>query len=181
MNLLKHTAFQIGDRVVLSPYGIGVVCGTCERPVAGQAHTYYEVKFPATVSRAYVPVADPASTGIRRALGDQDLHDLMNHLQNGELELPRQWSARHRLVNDILAGGKPYELAALTCQLRRWNVQRGLPDLDRQAFRRAIRLLEQEVSDLRNQLARQVEDYLQEVWNEQPHVQLPAPLAAASV
>ncbi|MFC4640540.1 CarD family transcriptional regulator [Deinococcus hohokamensis] len=169
MTPLKQTAFLPGDRVVLSPYGIGVVSGTCERPLAGQAHTYYQIDFPSTVSRAYIPVADPGCTGIRRALNAADLPALLERLTRGSLELPRQWSARHRLVTEILACGNPFDLADLTCELRRWNVQRGLPDLDRQAFRRALKLLEQEISDLPDQLAAEVCGLLQDVWNEQPN------------
>lgn len=165
---MKQSAFQPGDRVVLPPYGIGVVCGTCQRPISGQNHTYYEVQFSSTTSRAYVPVAAPTSAGMRAALTEQDLPALLSELKDSTLNLPAQWSARQRLVSEILAGGNPFELATLTCELRRWNNERGLPDLDRQAFRRAIKLLEQEVGGLQDQLATDVQQFLSHAWNEHP-------------
>lgn len=165
---MKPTAFQPGDRVVLPPYGIGVVNGTCQRPVSGEPHTYYEVEFASTTSRAYVPVASPAGTGLRAALTEQDMPALLESLKTSSLNLPAQWAARHRRVSEILAGGNPFELATLTCELRRWNVERGLPDLDRQSFRRAIKLLEQEVSGLRDQLAQDVQHFLNRAWQETP-------------
>lgn len=165
---LKQTAFQPGDRVVLPPYGIGVVRGTCLRPVSGQSHAYYQVEFPNTSSKAFVPVAAPDIAGMRAALTARDMPALLDSLKTSSLNLPRQWAARHRRVTEILVGGNPFELAILTCELRRWNVERGLPDLDRQAFRRAIKLLEQEVSGLQDQGAQDVQNLLVHAWNETP-------------
>lgn len=164
-----QTLFRIGDRVVLPPYGIGVVQGTCHRPVAGETHRYYQVAFPNTSSRAFVPVDAPHGTGLRAALTEADMPDLLRRLQDRRtLNLPRQWAARHRRVTEILVSGDPYELATLTCELRRWNVERGLPDLDRQAFRRAIRLLEQEVQGLQDACAQDVQRLLDHAWHEAP-------------
>ncbi|WP_412026973.1 CarD family transcriptional regulator [Deinococcus yunweiensis] len=165
---MTHTAFQPGDRVVLPPYGIGVVQGTCQRPVGGHDQAYYQVTFANTSSRAYVPVAAPEGAGLRAALTAGDMPALLASLSSSTLNLPRQWAARHRRVAEILASGDPFELAVLTCELRRWNVQRGLPDLDRQALRRAIRLLEQEVSGLQDGEAERVQQLLVTAWNESP-------------
>ncbi|MEF2279787.1 CarD family transcriptional regulator [Deinococcus sp. YIM 134068] len=168
---MKSPAFRIGDRVVLPPYGIGVVSGTCQRPVTGETHAYYQVEFPNTSSRAYVPVNAPLGTGLRAALTLQDMPTLLRRLRTStELNLPRQWAARHRRVTEILVSGDPYELATLTCELRRWNNERGLPDLDRQAFRRAIRLLEQEVRGLEEDpCTLDVRQFLDHAWNETPN------------
>lgn len=164
---MKSSSFRPGDRVVLPPYGVGVVSGTCQRPIAGETHAYYQVDFPNTSSRAFVPVGAPEGAGLRAALTTADMPDLLHHLLNSqELNLPRQWSARHRRVSEILATADPYELATLTCELHRWNTQRGLPDLDRQAFRQAIRLLEQEVRGLEDDCAQNVQQFLGLAWNE---------------
>ena len=166
---MKQAVYATGDRVVLPPYGLGVISGTCQRPVGTVTHDYYELQFTHTASRAYVPVAAPHSAGMRPALTERDLPELLSQLQNSSLNLPHQWAARQRLVAEILAAGQPLELAVLTCELRRWNTERGLPDLDRQAFRRAIKLLEQEVSGLEDLNARKVQQLLDCAWHEHPH------------
>jgi CarD family transcriptional regulator len=165
---LKRTTFAPGDRVVLPPYGLGVICGTCRRAAGEATHEYYELQFAHTASRAYVPVKAPQSAGMRAALTEDDLPELIAQLQGSTLDLPPQWAARQRLVTEILAGGRPLELAVLTCELRRWNTERGLPDLDRQAFRRAIKLLEQEVSGLQDHNAQVVQQLLDRAWRENP-------------
>ena len=165
---MKQTAFEPGDRVVLPPYGIGVVSSVCLRPVAGEDQAYYQVDFPNTSSRAFVPVASPDIAGMRAALTARDMPALLDSLKTSRLNLPRQWAARHRRVTEILVSGNPFELAILTCELRRWNVERGLPDLDRQAFRRAIKLLEQEVSGLQDDGAQDVQQLLVHAWTETP-------------
>lgn len=165
---MTQVAFTQGDRVVLPPYGLGVISGTCRRPVGENSYEYYEIQFAHTASRAYVPVAAPQSAGMRAALTENDLPELLAQLQGSTLKLPPQWAARQRLVAEILAGSNPLELAVLTCELRRWNTERGLPDLDRQAFRRAIKLLEQEVSGLENDDAQMVQQFLERAWHETP-------------
>jgi hypothetical protein len=71
---------------------------------------------------------------------------VLERLAHGRITLPKQWAARHRKVTDILTSGDPYQIATLASELRRWDLERGLPDLDRQAYRRALRLLAGEIS-----------------------------------
>lgn len=139
-------AYKNGDQVVLPPYGVGVVAGTTVRSVAGSDLKYYQVDFPNGTSRAFVPVASPQAAGLRPALTDEEVQNVMERLNNGRINLPKQWAARHRRVTEILSSGDPYQIATLASELRRWDLERGLPDLDRQAYRRALRLLAGEVS-----------------------------------
>lgn len=162
---LLPALFRPGDRVMVPPYGIGVVRETCWRQVAGRQQNYYAVEFPHSSSRAFVPVIGP---GVRPALTSQDTPALLERLHSGHLTLLTQWSARQRQVTDLLSAADPYELAALTGELRRWNQARGLPDLDRQAFRQAIKLLQQEVQGLDDPAAVQVRELLETAWNEGP-------------
>ena len=163
-------AFQPGDRVVLPPYGIGVICGTCARPIGSETHTYYQIEFQHTSSRAFVPVDSHTLTGMRPALTPGDLPRLLSALQQGEVELPRQWAVRHQRVTAILASGEPYEVAAMLGQFHRWNVKRALPDLDRQAFRKAIKLLIQEIDTLTGKTAQTIHLFLERALIEPENV-----------
>ena len=138
--------FKNGDQVVLPPYGVGIVSGTTVKSVAGNDHNYYQVDFPNGTSRAFVPVHAPQEAGLRPALTNDEVQAVLERLQHGRITLPKQWAARHRKVTDILTSGDPYQIATLASELRRWDLERGLPDLDRQAYRRALRLLAGEVS-----------------------------------
>jgi len=131
---------------VLPPYGVGVVSGTTTKSVAGAKMKYYQVDFPNGTSRAYVPVTAPQEAGLRAALTNEEVQSVLERLANGRINLPKQWAARHRRVTDILTSGDPYQIATLASELRRWDLERGLPDLDRQAYRRALRLLAGEIS-----------------------------------
>lgn len=142
----QSKTFKSGDQVVLPPYGVGIVSGTTVRTVAGADLDYYEVEFPNGTSRAYVPVNAPQEAGLRPALTSEEVQSVLERLNNGRITLPKQWAARHRKVTDILTSGDPYQIATLASELRRWDLERGLPDLDRQAYRRALRLLAGEIS-----------------------------------
>ena len=166
---MEKSAYNTGDRVVLPPYGVGVVCGISKRRVANTACAYYQVEFPNSTSRAYVPVDAPGGGGMRHALTGADMPALLERLRGGQMNLPRQWAARHRRVTEILVGGDPFQLAALAAEFRRWNVERGLPDLDRQAYRRALKLLEQEVGEIADGGAAGVRDLLSSAWSESPN------------
>lgn len=139
-------SFKSGDQVVLPPYGVGIVAGTMTRNIAGSEHKYYQVDFPNGTSRAYVPVNSPREAGLRAALTQDEVNSVIERLNNGRVNLPKQWAARHRKVTEILTSGDPYQIATLASELRRWDMERGLPDLDRQAYRRALRLLAGEIS-----------------------------------
>ncbi len=149
---MKESArtFKDGDQVVLPPYGVGVVAGTMTRMVAGSESTYYQVEFPNGTSRAYVPVHAPQEAGLRPALTKDEVKAVVERLGNGRVNLPKQWAARHRKVTEILTSGDPYQIATLASELHRWDLERGLPDLDRQAHRRALRLLAGEISVVLN-------------------------------
>ncbi len=142
----SQKGFKNGDQVVLPPYGVGVVSGMTMRTVAGTDHQYYQVDFPNGTSRAYVPVKASQIAGLRPALTAEEVQSVLERLQNGRINLPKQWAARHRRVTEILASGDPYQISTLASELRRWDLERGLPDLDRQAYRRALRLLAGEIS-----------------------------------
>lgn len=138
--------FKNGDQVVLPPYGVGIVSGTTTKQIAGNDLQYYQVDFPNGTSRAFVPVSAPQEAGLRPALTREEVQSVLERLNNGRINLPKQWAARHRRVTDILTSGDPYQIATLGSELRRWDLERGLPDLDRQAYRRALRLLAGEIS-----------------------------------
>ncbi len=133
---------------MLPPYGVGVVAGIAQRSVAGSDRTYYQVDFPGTRSKAYVPVEAPQTTRLRRALSPDQVNEILGLLHEGRLPLPRQWAARHRKTTEILADGDPFRIATLAGQLRAWELEKGLPDLDRQALRRAMHLLAEEISQV---------------------------------
>ena len=142
---IKARSYKSGDQVVLPPYGVGVVKGTITREIVGVKNKYYEVDFPNGTSKAFVPIKAPHEAGLRPALGKVEVDEVLECLQNGELVLPKQWAARHRRVTEILASGDPFQIATLASELRRWDQERGLPDLDRQAYGRALRLLDGEI------------------------------------
>ena len=57
---VKKEDFTPGDRVVLPPYGVGVVSDIQTKKIAGLQNSYYQVDFPNGSSRAFVPVASPS-------------------------------------------------------------------------------------------------------------------------
>jgi len=145
------------------------VCAISSRRVADDVLAYYQVEFPNSTARAFVPVDAPIGVGLRPALTGADMPELLARLRDGRMNLPRQWAARHRRVTEILVSGDPYQLATLASELRRWNAQRGLPDLDRQAYRRALKLLEQEVRELSGGNVSDVKAIIDSAWGESPN------------
>ncbi len=162
---MKKEQYNPGDRVVLPPYGVGVVHGIHTKKVAGDDYDYYQVEFPNGTSKAFVPVNAPQSVGLRPALSESELPEIMGRLKSGKVSLPRQWAARHRKVTEILASGDPYRIANLAAELRRWDDERGLPDLDRQAYARSIKLLGDEISEVLQADQKEIRTMLEGAWD----------------
>ncbi|MCL4455568.1 MAG: CarD family transcriptional regulator [Deinococcus sp.] len=158
--------FRLGDKVVLPPYGVGVVSSIEKRVIAGSKKVYYQVDFPGTRSKAFVPVESPQATRLRPALSKRQIPEVLNLLREGRLLLPRQWAARHRKTTEILAEGDPHRIATLAGQLRAWEYERGLPDLDRQAFRRAMHLLAEEISQVKEITLEAARKLFEEAWGD---------------
>ncbi|WP_026234766.1 CarD family transcriptional regulator [Calidithermus timidus] len=159
--------YRPGDKVVLPPYGVGVVSGIAQRTVSGSERDYYQVDFPGTRSKAYVPVEAPQITRMRPALGPDEIPQILHLLREGRLPLPRQWAARHRKTTEILAEGDPYRIATLAGQLRAWDLEKGLPDLDRQAFRRAMHLLAEEIAQVMEVSLDEARALFEDAWSEE--------------
>ncbi|HFB38957.1 MAG TPA: CarD family transcriptional regulator [Oceanithermus sp.] len=159
--------YRPGDKVVLPPYGVGVVAGIARRKIGGIGRAYYQVEFPGTRSKAFVPVDSTADVGLRPALSREEVPEILERLKNGRLSLPKQWAARHRRVTEILAEGDPYRIAVLAGQLRAWELERGLPDLDRQALRRAVNLLAEEVAQALEITLEAAREMFEEIWLEE--------------
>ena len=123
--------------------------------------------FPGSRSKAYVPVEAPHSVGLRKALAPEEVPVILDLLKNGRMPLPKQWAARHRKTSEILADGNPYRIAQMAGQLRAWEVERGLPDLDRQALRRAIHLLAEEVAQSLEITVQEAKRLFEEAWGEE--------------
>jgi CarD family transcriptional regulator len=157
--------YNPGDRVVLPPYGVGVISSIQTKRVANSDQHYYAVEFPNGTSKAYVPVNTPQSVGLRPALEENEVPEILGRLRNGRVSLPRQWAARHRKVTEILASGDPYRIAALAAELKRWDEERGLPDLDRQAYQRAIKLLSDEIAEVLQSERAEVRVMLESAWD----------------
>jgi CarD family transcriptional regulator len=157
--------YNPGDRVVLPPYGVGVVSSIQTKRVANNDLHYYAVEFPNGTSKAYVPVNAPQSVGLRPALEENEVPEIMSRLRSGRVSLPRQWAARHRKVTEILASGDPYRIAALAAELKRWDEERGLPDLDRQAYQRSIKLLAEEIAEVLQTERSEVRVMLESAWD----------------
>ncbi len=158
--------YRPGDKVVLPPYGVGVVSEIAQRVISGSQRAYYQVDFPGTRSKAFVPVESPHSVGLRRALCREEIPIILDKLRTGQIILPKQWAARHRRTTEILAEGDPHKIATLAGQLRAWELERGLPDLDRQAFRRAMHLLEEEVCQAMDMSRIDARTLFEEAWGE---------------
>ena len=126
---MKKELYNPGDRVVLPPYGVGIVSEIQTKKIAGNDNRYYQVDFPNGSSRAFVPVSAPQSVGLRPALSENELPEIISRLKTGKVSLPRQWAARHRKVTEILASGDPYRIANLAAELRRWDDERGVEGL----------------------------------------------------
>jgi|GEM_PF-123089 CarD family transcriptional regulator len=159
--------YRPGDKVVLPPYGVGVVSCIAQRMVGGATRAYYQVDFPGTRSKAYVPVEAPQSARLRPALTREEIPEILRLLREGRIALPRQWAARHRKTTEILTESDPHRIAILAGQLRAWELERGLPDLDRQAFRRALHLLAEEIAQVLEIGLDQARRLFEEAWGEE--------------
>ncbi len=104
--------FHNGDTVVYATHGVGVVRGTGERTVLGEAREVIELELASRDMNIVVPLDQALSTGLRPAMTKKTAKTVMGVLADRPEKITGTWSQRLAKCQARLKTGDPLELAA---------------------------------------------------------------------
>ena len=166
--------FSVGDKVVHPGYGPGVITDIERRQVIGEAKRYYVIDMLAGGTTLMTPVAQSDNVGLRSAISDEQIEQLLHVLTEAPAALPSDFRERQADVEERLREGDVYVSAEVARDLTWFGQGRGLTKRDTQLLQRAEELVGGELAlvrelDLKEAIA-QLEAIMAGVIREQEEV-----------
>jgi CarD family transcriptional regulator len=139
-------AFSVGDNVVHPVHGPGRIAGVESRELLAGAKRYYEIDIPGQALTVYVPVGNADKAGVRRAISQSRLPQVLKILRSQPNPLPGDYKERQELVDAQIRAGQVMQLARVVRDLT-WHERRAhLTRVDQDYLRQGRDLLAAEMA-----------------------------------
>jgi CarD family transcriptional regulator len=136
--------FEVGDNVVYSNHGAGVVLKNETKDLFGEKRAYLTIQFLHSSMIALVPCQNAHTTGLRRAVDREEAEKVIGVLTDEASEMPKSWTHRLKLNREKIKTGDVYELAEVVRNLASRECEQGLSAGEKEMFTRAKRNLASE-------------------------------------
>jgi CarD family transcriptional regulator len=140
-------SFKEGDLVVYPSHGAGVITGTEEKIVLGEARKYYTVYISDTSLTLSVP-AD--GTSLRACAGEAEIEEALAVLQHAVTEMPSNWSHRLKHNQDKIKSGEILQVAEVVRNLSAYGAEHNLSTGERNTLMKARQILVSEIAVARD-------------------------------
>lgn len=140
--------YKVGDMAVYPAQGVGVVEAIESRDFGGETHDFYILRIVDSDTTIMVPTKNARSVGLRRLVGNEDIHAVFNLLGKPLETQPvlTSWSRRQREYQDKIKTGDIFGVAEV---LRELCLIRGAKELsygEKKVLEQARRLLVKEIA-----------------------------------
>lgn len=115
--------FSVGDNVVHPHYGPGRIASVTQWQVKEEARSYYVIEIPGQALTVYVPALKAGEVGVRPAMSQSRLEQVMRTLRSKPRRLPDDYKERQEQVNAEIRTGHVIELAKVVRDLT-WHRER---------------------------------------------------------
>ena len=102
--------FNVGDKIVYSMHGAGVIDSIEEKEVLGEKRQYYILKMPGEV-KVMVPTANAENMGVRNIIDKNGAKKVLSILEKDETQMSDNWNKRYRDNLEKMKTGNVYEVA----------------------------------------------------------------------
>ena len=152
--------FHIGDKVVYPNHGVGVIEQIGSRSLGATVEKFYLLHIKASSLKVMVPCHNAATIGLRRVVGNGEIHkvlDLLSVSQNGNNE---DWKDRFKENSDRMRTGSLLEVAGVLKSLIALHQAKPLSFREKKMLERARYLLVSELALARNCEEAKIEEVL---------------------
>jgi CarD family transcriptional regulator len=115
--------FSVGDNVVHPYYGPGRIASVTQWEVMEGAKSYYVIEIPGQGLTVYVPALKADEVGVRPAMSETSLRQVMSTLRSKPRRLPDDYKERQEQINARLKTGHVIQLAKVVRDLT-WHRER---------------------------------------------------------
>jgi CarD family transcriptional regulator len=115
--------FSVGDNVVHPHYGPGRIASVAQWKVREEARAYYVIEIPAQGLTVYVPALKADEVGVRPAMSESSLREVLHTLGGKPRQLPDDYKERQEQISAKIRTGQVIQLARVVRDLS-WHGER---------------------------------------------------------
>ncbi len=141
--------FKVGEKVVYPNHGVGVIQQITSGTLNGQLENFYLVRILANSLKVTIPVSNAQLVGLRRIMKVSEVPKVLETLENGKFELPRDWKYRFKLNSEKMRTGSPYEVVEVLKSLLTLSKTKVLSFREKKMLQLARHLLINELAIVR--------------------------------
>ncbi|MFA9556367.1 CarD family transcriptional regulator [Evansella sp. AB-rgal1] len=118
--------FQIGDKIVYSVHGAGIIKGIEEKEISGDKQQYYIIKMIIGNMQVMIPKGKIVSSCIRPVTDINALKHIIHIFQHGKSDRVLTWKQRYKVNTDKIKTGKIQDCAEVVRDLMRIKKEKAL-------------------------------------------------------
>ena len=157
--------FDIGDAVYHPTNGAGVVSKLQKMPTLRKGQKFYKIKMlDKTNTVLMIPVRKAEEIGLRRAVTESQVDEVLDILASEPEELPQKHKSRYKVCQDKLDTGDARQIAEVVRDLTWRRIQEDRLNVPgRRIFKKAMRLLTGELAVVQGLELAEAEEQINEV------------------
>ena len=165
--------FQLGDKVVYTNQGVGIVEQISTRNLSGQPETFYLLKLNGNGMRVMVPMTNVTSIGLRRVARNNEIGSVLGFLHTGSITNVPDWKSRFKGNAEKMRTGSLKAVAEVFKSLLVLSQDKPLSFREKRMLDRSRQMLVDEIAVVRGMQKDVVESQLAKAL-EKLNLRLPA-------
>ncbi|WMJ75701.1 MULTISPECIES: CarD family transcriptional regulator [unclassified Sedimentibacter] len=158
--------FKLGDKVVYPMHGAGVIETMEQKEILGEVKKYYVLKMPIGEMKLMIPVDNVNNIGLRNIIDTEAVEKVYKILkQSAELN-DSNWNKRYRDNMVKMKTGDIFEVAKVVRDLTFRDREKGLSTGEKKMLVSAKQMLVSEIALSTNTDGKNIQDYLDNIINE---------------
>ena len=136
--------FKVGDKVVYTMHGAGIIESIEEKAILDERQSYYIIKMPGEV-KVMVPTAKAEEIGVRNIIDKESAAKVIQVLEQESTEMSMNWNKRYRDNMEKMKTGNIYEVADIVRNLSFKQKEKGLSTGEKKMLLNAKQILVSEL------------------------------------
>ena len=142
---MKRTKFAIGETVVYSGQGVGVVKEVIKKTIAGESIDYYVVYLSDSDMTVLVPFEKSEKLGLRSVITKKEANEALAYLTQVNEPIIADWKARYQKNMQLFKSGDIKNTALVVKSLYKRSKVKELPIQERKLFEAAFHIFQDEI------------------------------------
>ncbi|MFV8828185.1 CarD family transcriptional regulator [Alkalihalobacterium sp. APHAB7] len=151
--------FQIGDNIVYSMHGAGIIKAIEEKEISGDKQQYYVIKMLISNMQVMIPTGKILSSCIRPVTDINALKQIIHIFQHGESDRLLPWKQRYKVNMDKIKTGKIQDCAEVVRDLMRMKKEKALNTSEKKMLDNAHEFLISELELIKGITENQIKSF----------------------